>query len=127
MFSSRREQDSVFGSSGLGTRRPLRFLAHRLDLTQDQVNEASRILERLKIEREQSAVDLRRAAADVADAFDADTFDMERTDAATQKRVEAARAVQRAVAVTLREFHELLDEDQRSHLATLIRTRAIRF
>ena len=54
--------------AGLGVRRPLRFLAWKLDLTAEQLESAARILERLKIERAQAAVDQRRSAADLADA-----------------------------------------------------------
>ncbi len=126
VFSSRREEEAVFGSAGLGTKRPIRFLAYKLDMSREQINEASRILERLKIEREQASVDLRRAAADIADAFDSETFDAQRADAAADKRVETARTVQRALSQALRDLHELLDDEQRTRLATLIRSRAIR-
>jgi hypothetical protein len=44
------ESDDFFGA-GLGVRRPLRFLAWRLDLTEEQTSSLARILERLKLER----------------------------------------------------------------------------
>ncbi len=125
-YSSRREEEAVFGSAGLGGRRPLRFLAYRLEMSRDQVHEASRVLERLRIEREQAAVDLRRASADIADAIDNETFDVERAEAASAERVEVAGNVRRAVTTALKELHELLDDDQRTRLAMLVRSRSIR-
>ena len=57
--------DEGFGpGGGFGVRRPLRFLAHKLDLDNDQVVQLARILDELKIERAQAAVDDRRALAD---------------------------------------------------------------
>ncbi len=74
----RGREDPVFGASGFGVRRPLRFLARRLDLSDEQLEDAARILERLKIERAQAVVDLRRTAADLADALDGNEFSTER-------------------------------------------------
>jgi len=113
--------------AGLGVRRPLRYLAWKLDLTADQLEGAARTLERLKIERAQAAVDQRRSAADLADAIEHEVFDNAQADAATEKRVTAALAVQRAVAKALAELHGILEPDQRRRLAMLIRTRAITF
>jgi Spy/CpxP family protein refolding chaperone len=115
------------GGAGLGVRRPLRFLAWKLELTPEQLENTARILERLKIERAQAAVDQRRSAADLADAVEAEAFDNAQADAATEKRVSAALAVQRAVAKALGELHGVLEPDQRRRLAMLIRTRAITF
>ncbi len=113
--------------AGLGVRRPLRFLAWKLDLTAEQLEGAARILARLKIERAQAAVDQRRSAADLADAIEHEAFDNAQADAATEKRVTAALAVQRAVAKALGDLHGILEPDQRRRLAMLIRTRAIAF
>ena len=54
---------------GFGVRRPLRFLAHKLDLDEKQVVLLARILDELKTERAQVAVDDRRTLADFADAL----------------------------------------------------------
>jgi hypothetical protein len=119
------DEGSVFGAGGLGVRRPLRFLAWRLQLSSDQVGAAARILERLKIERAQAAVDLRRSAADLAEALEASAFDRARADAARERRLDTARRVQEALARALEELHGILDERQRAELATLIRSGAI--
>ncbi|MEE9280182.1 MAG: Spy/CpxP family protein refolding chaperone [Myxococcota bacterium] len=119
--------DNLFGGGGLGVRRPLRFLTWRLDLSREQVAQAARVIERLKIEREQANVDLRRAAAEMADAVEAASFDRTRMDAAHQRRIDAARSVQDAVGGALEEFHGFLDEEQRETFAALIRSREITF
>jgi len=48
---------------GFGVRRPLRFLAHKLDLNEQQVTELANILHDLKTERAQAEVDDRRTLA----------------------------------------------------------------
>ena len=75
---------------GWGVRRPLRFLAHKLDLDQKQVTELARILDELKIERAQAEVDDRRARAEFADAIVGATFDAARAAAAGERRVQSA-------------------------------------
>ena len=125
-FSVGRDDDG-FGSSGLGVRRPLRFLTWKLDLTNDQVAAIARILERLKIERAQAEVEQRRSASALADAVSAETFDAAAASVATDHRAEANKAVQAAVARALGELHAALEPDQRRRLAMLIRTRAITF
>lgn len=121
-----RRGDSAFGSSGFGVRRPVRFLTERLDLDDRQVAQLGRIIERIRIEREQAAVDLRRAAGELADALESSAFEDGAAEAAGQRRIDAAASVQKVVARSLRELHELLDGEQREELAALIRTGAVR-
>ena len=117
--------DPVFGAGGFGVRRPVRYLALKLDLDEKQVTQLGRIVERLRVERQQAAVDLRRAAAEFADALEQSDFGDEAIRGAGERRIEAARSVQQAVARALRELHELLDENQREELASLIRMGAV--
>src|SRR4051812_19532092 len=56
-FASGDESD--FGGGAFGVRRPLRFLAHKLELDEKQVTELARVLNELKTERAQAAVDNR--------------------------------------------------------------------
>src|SRR5262245_562614 len=63
------------GIGGFGVRRPLRFLAHKLDLDDRQVAELARILDELKTERAQAEVDRRRTVSAFADALSGDAFD----------------------------------------------------
>jgi hypothetical protein len=64
--------DDDFGGGSFGVRRPLRFLAHKLDLNDEQVAELARVLDDLKTERAQGAVDQRRTTATFADAVAGD-------------------------------------------------------
>ena len=90
------------------------------------MSQLARIVERIRIEREQAAVDLRRAAGQFADALEASDFTLDAAESAGQRRVDAAKSVQEVVSRSLQQLHELLDEDQRDELASLIRTGAIR-
>ncbi len=126
-FSRRFDEETLFGAGTMGIRRPLRFLTWRLHLTSDQVAEAAKILERLKIERAQAAVNLRRAASEFAEGVESEEFGRGHVESAGQTRLEAARRVQETVAGALEELHGLLDEDQREKLAMLIRSRTIVF
>jgi Spy/CpxP family protein refolding chaperone len=110
------------GGAGFGVRRPLRFLAHKLQLNEAQVEELARVLNDLKTERAQSAVDDRRALTAFADSVAAAEFDEAKTREAATLRVKSAERVQDAVVRSLGRIHALLDPEQRSRLAYLIRT-----
>jgi hypothetical protein len=123
--ASARRGDPVFGSDGFGVRRPVRFLAERLDLDERQTAQLGRIVERIRIEREQAAVDLRRAAGELADALEGSSFEEASVEGAGRRRIDAATSVQKAVTRSLRELHEMLDAEQREELAALIRSGAL--
>ena len=126
-FAHRRfEEEELFGGTGLGVRRPLRFLSWKLDLDDEQTSQLARILERLKLERAQAALDQRRAAADLADVIEAGEFARAKVDAAGELRTAAARRIEAAVATALEALHALLAPDQRARLAELVRTGAVR-
>ena len=107
---------------GFGVRRPLRFLAYKLGLDDRQVAELARILDELKTERAQAAVDDRRTLADFADALAGEGFDAARAGSGGDRRVESARKLRDAVVRALHQIHALLNPEQRSLLAYLIRT-----
>ncbi len=126
-FAHRRfEEDTFVSGAGLGVRRPLRFLASRLDLDDEQSARLARILERLKLERAQASLDLRRAAADLADALEASEFTRAKVDSASALRADAARRVETAVATAIQDLHALLEPDQRARLAEFVRSGVIR-
>ena len=108
-----------------GVRRPLRFLAHRLGLEEPQIVELARILNDLKTERAQAAVDDRRSLTAFADALGAEAFDAARATEAARLRSESARRLQDSVVRALEQIHALLNADQRGRLAYLIRTGAL--
>jgi hypothetical protein len=123
-FEHRHGRGGRFSGPGLGVRRPLRFLAYRLELSEEQTAALARILEHLKLERAQAELDLRRAASALADAFVGE-FGRAEAEAVAEQRAAAARREQDAVAKALEELHALLDADQRREVAELIRTGAI--
>ena len=110
------------GGGGFGVRRPLRFLAYKLELDEKQVAELARILDELKTERAQAEVDRRRTLSAFADAVAGETFGEARAKEAADLRVAIAERLRDAVTKALARIHALLDNDQRERLAYLIRT-----
>jgi Spy/CpxP family protein refolding chaperone len=110
------------GPGGLGVRRPLRFLAWKLELDDAQVASLATVLNELKTERAQAAVDDRRALAMLADAVQEDAFDAARAEQAATLRSESTARLQKLVAVSLGRMHALLQPEQRARLAYLLRT-----
>jgi Spy/CpxP family protein refolding chaperone len=109
-------------SEGFGVRRPLRFLAYKLDLDQKQIGQLARILDELKTERAQAGVDDRRTVGDLADALAGDSFDTAKASAGTDRRIESAKRLRAAVLRALEQVHAMLNPDQRAKLAYLLRS-----
>lgn len=107
---------------GFGVRRPLRFLAHKLDLSEAQVPELARILDELKTERAQAEVDQRRTLAAFADAIEGAAFGEDKSREGGDLRVKSAERLRDAVTTALSRIHKLLEEDQRKRFSYLIRT-----
>jgi Spy/CpxP family protein refolding chaperone len=117
--------DGELGGGPFGVRRPLRFLAHKLDLNDEQVAELARVLDDLKTERAQGAVDQRRTTAAFADAVSGDSFDESKVNEAAEARVKSAERLRAAVVKALGRIHATLDPEQRAKLAYLLRTGAL--
>ena len=111
-----------FDGGPFSTRRPLRFLAHKLDLSEAQIAELARILDELKTERAQADVDQRRTVAAFAEAIEGATFGDARAKEGGEQRVKTAGRLRDAVVKALGQIHATLDEEQRKHFAYLIRT-----
>lgn len=105
-----------------GVRRPLRFLAYKLEMSEAQVTQFAKILDELKVERAQSEVDERRSLLGIADALAGDTFDKAKVAEATGYRVRSAEKLRDAVSKALEQTHALLQPSQRERLAYLVRT-----
>jgi Spy/CpxP family protein refolding chaperone len=118
------EGDDLGGGS-FGVRRPLRFLAFKLDLDEAQVSDLATILAELKTERAQAAVDHRRTTSAFADALAAETFDVTKVKETADDRVKSAQGLRDAVVTALGKIHALLRPDQRAKLAYLLRTGAL--
>jgi Spy/CpxP family protein refolding chaperone len=117
------EGDGDGGGGGpFGVRRPLRFIAYKLDLDDKQVADLARILDELKTERAQAEVDRRRTVAALADAVAGETFDATKASEGARLRVTSAERLRDAVVKALEQIHAILETDQRAKLAYLIRT-----
>lgn len=116
------DDPGAFGGGAFGVRRPLRFLAYKLALEDAQVAELAKILDELKTERAQAAVDHRRTLSAFADAIGSDSFDRAKAEAGAKLRLDSADRLRGAVVEALGRLHGLLDPEQRKRLAYLIRT-----
>ena len=123
-FSMSPEEEGGFGFGGghFGVRRPLRFLAYKLGLDDAQVGELAKILDEIKTERAQAAVDHRRALSAFADAISGETFDAAKAGSGAALRLQSAERLKGAVVSALERLHRLLEPAQRERLAYLIRT-----
>jgi len=114
-----------WGGGALGVRRPLRFLAWKLELRDDQVQQLAAVLDELKTERAQAEVDQRRSLGILADVIGAEAFDAARGAEAAGLRNQSTQRLQEAVIKALGRMHALLEPEQRQRLAYLIRTGAV--
>ncbi len=121
-FMPRHGQHHDDEGSAFGVRRPLRFLAHKLDLDEKQISALVRILDELKTERAQAAVDDRRSLAEFADAVGGEAFDAARAASAGERRVQSAARVRDTLVRALQEIHALLTPEQRERLSYMLRT-----
>ena len=117
--------DDGFDGGSFGVRRPLRFLAFRLELDEKQVDALARVLDELKTERAQAAVDHRRTTSAIAEAVAQETFDAAAVAKAAAARVESAERLRDAVVKALERMHAILNTEQRTKLAYLLRTGAL--
>ena len=112
---------------GMGVRRPLRFLAWKLELDEDQLSEVAKILGELKTERAQGEVDRAKRLAALADAMAGESFDASRAEEGAALRVASAERLRSASVKALASLHALLSPEQRKTLAYLIRTGSVSF
>lgn len=117
-----RTQRSGYHASDFGVRRPLRYMAHRLDLDDEQIDKLAALLNTLKTERAQARLDEQRSVARIAEAIEVEGFDQHKAEEALQLRVSAAERLKAEVLATLQKTHEMLDPEQRKRLAYLLRS-----
>jgi uncharacterized membrane protein len=115
-------EDFMGDSCDFGVRRPLRFLAHKLELSEQQVKELAKIMSDLKTERAQAEVDQQRTMAAFADAMAAPSYDAERAAEGLDLRVKTAERLRTAVEKALLAMHAMLQDDQRARFAYMLRT-----
>ena len=111
--------------AGFGVRRPLRFLAFKLELDDAQIARLAQVLDQLKTERAQAAVDDRRTLTAFAEASEQDTFDAAKARDGAAARVKSAEGLAKCVVDALGQIHAMLRPEQRAKLAYLIRTGAL--
>lgn len=116
------QRRSSYHATDFGVRRPLRYMAHKLDLDDDQIDTLAAILNVMKTERAQARLDERKSIAGLADALGDDTFDRESAAKALDARVEAAERLKSEVLNTLEKTHAMLDAEQRKRLVYLLRS-----
>jgi len=126
VFAMDPEGGPGFGAEGFGVKRPLRFLAFKLDLDDAQVAALAAILDELKTERAQAAVDDRRVMTAFADAMSGETFDDAKAAESAAQRKKTADRLGDAVVKALGRIHRLLRPEQRERFAYLIRTGTVR-
>src|SRR5262245_7085261 len=109
-------------AGGFGIRRPLRFLAWKLGLSEPQLERFAAVINELKTERAQAAVDDRRTLTLLADAASGEAFDGAKAEEAAKLRVESTQRLQQRVSGSRAALHAVLDAEQGSRLAYLLRT-----
>jgi Spy/CpxP family protein refolding chaperone len=105
-----------------GVRRPLRVMAHELELDDEQVERLARAIDELKTVRAQAAVDERRSVGLIADVLLGSELDRGKLGEALELRVKSAQQVRDAVLETLTDTHGMLKPEQRKKLAYLLRS-----
>ncbi|MEM9621975.1 MAG: hypothetical protein AAF993_10025 [Pseudomonadota bacterium] len=111
-------------SGDFGVRRPLRYLRYHLDLDDSQSRRMAAVLNRLKLEREQTQIDEKRSVQKVAALLLEDDTQLEELKTALHPRVKSAEHLQSEVAQALQEVMTVLDADQRTRFADMIATGA---
>jgi Spy/CpxP family protein refolding chaperone len=110
------------GGPMFGVRRPLRVMAHELELEDEQVEHLARIIDDLKTHRAQAAVDERKSVGLIADTLLAADLDRAKLTEALDLRVRSAERLRDAVAGALADTHGMLRPEQRKKLAYLLRS-----
>jgi Spy/CpxP family protein refolding chaperone len=95
---------------------------YKLDLDDKQIVLLARILDQFKTERAQAAVDDRRALADFADALGGEQFDAAKAAAAGERRTQSTQRLSTTLVQSLQQIHAMLNAEQRTRLAHLMRS-----
>ena len=111
--------------AGFGVRRPLRYLSHHLDLDESQVRRMAAVLNTLKTEREQAAVDEKRSISAIAELMAEGTPTLDEVREALSGRVRAAEKLNEETARAVVAVADFLDDDQRDEFINLLLTGSI--
>jgi hypothetical protein len=108
-----------------GVRRPLRFLAHELDLDESQTRKMASVLNQLKTEREQAGLDEKRTITAMANLLEDGTPTLDEVREALSQRVKSAELLQDETAKALVSISTFLDDDQRDQFINLLLTGSV--
>lgn len=109
-------------SRSFGVRRPLRYLTWKLDLDENQTRRMAAVLNSLKTEREQAALDEQRTTAELAKLMEGETPTLEEVREALGGRVAATEKLVDETAKAVVAIAGFLDEDQREEFIELLLT-----
>ena len=113
--------------ASFGVRRPLRYLAHNLELDEHQVRRMATVLNQLKTEREQAALDEKRTVAGIAALMAEGTPTLEECRTELKGRTRATEQLNEETSKAIVAICELLDDDQRAEFVDLLLTGAFAF
>jgi hypothetical protein len=115
------------GGSNFGVRRPLRYLAHRLDLDDSQTRRMASVLNQLKTEREQAELDEKRTVAAMANLLADGTPTLDEVRGTLAGRVKSAEQLLEETAKAVVSICDFLDDDQRDEFINLLLTGSVSF
>ena len=105
-----------------GVRRPLRYLAHHLDLDEAQTRRMATVLNSLKTEREQAELDEKRTIAAMAGLLEAGTPTLAEVREVLSARSRSTDQLNEETAKALVAISDFLDQDQREEFINLLLT-----
>lgn len=113
------------GASNFGVRRPLRYLAHHLDLDESQTRRMAAVLNQLKTEREQATLDEKRTVTALAAMLEDGTPTLDEARAVLDERVRSAETLKEETARAVVAISDFLDDDQREVFINLLLTGSV--
>jgi len=111
-------------SASFGVRRPLRYLSYQLDLDESQRRSIAVVLDSVKVEREQAALDEKKMVGNLADLVAEPEVSTDALKDTLSARVRSTDRLQSHIAKALKEIVGVLDPDQREEFAYLLRSGA---
>jgi Spy/CpxP family protein refolding chaperone len=113
------------GGHSFGVRRPLRYLAHHLDLDESQTRRMASVLNQLKTEREQVVLDEKRTVMAMAALLENGTPTLDEARSVLDERVKSAEHLKEETAKAVVAISDFLDDDQREEFINLLLTGSV--
>ena len=113
------------GGTGFGVRRPLRYLAHHLDLDESQTRRMASVLNQMKTEREQAKLDEKRTVSALAALMSERTPTLDEVKGVLEPRVRSTERLNLETAKAVAAISDFLDEDQKDEFINLLLTGSI--